>query len=239
MAGPSGRSGPPLSLTTRVRAPAAAPRAGERAPILVLFHGVGSNELAMASLAPELDPRLIVVSARSPVQLGPFAYGWYRVDFRPDGPLIDAAEAAAGWDRAAAFVAEAAAALDADPERVFVGGFSQGGIIALATLLTAPEGIAGAICMSGRLPREVLPRVVPKERLRRKPVLLVHGRADEVLTFEQYRRAVGELRERDLRVETVELDIGHTTSPESIAAVASWLSARLDETEASSTSPAG
>jgi phospholipase/carboxylesterase len=186
----------------------------------------------MAALAPDLDPRLIVVSVRSPIELAPFAFGWYRVDFRPDGPSVDAVDVAAGGQRAEAFVGEAAAALDADPGRVFVGGFSQGGIVALATLLHTPEAIAGAVCMSGRLPPELLARIAAPERLRGKPVLIVHGVADDVLTIDRGRAAADELRARGLRVDALEFPMGHTTSPASLAAVAAWLTARLDETEA-------
>ena len=230
----AGRSagGPPLSLPARIRPPAVEPPAGARPPLLVLFHGIGSNELAMAALAPDLDPRLLIVSVRSPIELAPFAFGWYAADFRPDGPLIDADEAAAGWGRARAFVGEAVTGLGADPGRVFVGGFSQGGIVALATLLTAPELVAGAICMSGRLPAELVPWIVDGDRLAGKPVLVVHGVHDDVLPIDLGRAAAAELRGRGLDVESLEFELGHTTSPESIAAVSGWLSARLDESEA-------
>ncbi len=161
-----------------------------RPPLLLLLHGVGSNELAMAALAPDFDPRFVVISVRSPIEVGPFAYGWYPVDFTPAGPVIDAEEARAGWDRLTAFVGEAVTAYDLDPVRVFVAGFSQGGILALAALLTAPEAIAGAVCMSGRLPPELLPHAVEPDRLRGKPVLVVHGTRDRTLGVEYGRRAV-------------------------------------------------
>lgn len=214
-----------LSLVCRVRMPAVA--ATGHPPLLLLLHGVGSNELAMAALASDFDPRFVVLSVRSPVQLGPFSYGWYPVDFTPDGPVIDADEARAAWERLTAFVGEAVTAFDTDPDQVFVAGFSQGGILALATMLTAPELLAGAVCMSGRLPPEVVPFAVARDRLRDKPVLVVHGTGDRTLDVEYGRRAVETLRTFSLEVETREFDLGHTTSPESVAFVSAWLAARL------------
>jgi phospholipase/carboxylesterase len=216
-----------LSLVHRVREPGVAPARSERAPLLVLFHGVGSNELAMAALAERFDGRFVVISARSPIELAPYAFGWFRVTFTIGGPVIDGDELQAAWTRATSFIDEAVAAYDADPTRVFVAGFSQGGIVALATLLTAPEKIAGAVCMSGRLPPEVLPHVVSLDRLRGKPVLIVHGTHDETLGITYGRSARQMLRPFPLRLEYREFEMGHTTSDESVATVAAWLTARL------------
>jgi phospholipase/carboxylesterase len=222
---------PSLSLVTRVRRPtmpADPSPSATRPPVLFLFHGVGSNELSMAGLAPELDPRLLVISVRSPIALGPFSFGWYPVEFAWDGPRIDADQARAGWERAGAFVDEAVAGLGADPDRVFVAGFSQGGIIALALLLTSPERVAGAICMSGRLPDEVLPHVVAADRLRGKPVLIVHGTEDRTLPIDYGRGARDTLAGLPVALDYRELDLGHTTSPESVRVVSDWIARRLE-----------
>jgi phospholipase/carboxylesterase len=197
--------------------------------MLALFHGVGSNELSMALLADSFDPRFLVISARSPIQVGPFGYAWFHVTFTPDGPVIDAAEAAQGWRRVTAFVGEAASAYGADRDRIFVAGFSQGGIVSLAALLTAPEQFAGAVCMSGRLPPEVLPHVAPDDRLRGKPVLIVHGTADEMLPIDFGRRARALLEATPVALAYREFPMGHTTTPESIRFVDDWLAARLDD----------
>jgi phospholipase/carboxylesterase len=135
----------------------------------------------MARLVGAFDPRFIVIAARSPIELGQNAYGWFHARFTPQGPQIDAAEAEAAWKHIASFIDELVAEYDADPARVFIAGFSQGGIMALATMLTAPEKLAGVACMSGRLLPEVLPHAAPPERLRDKPVLIVHGTRDERL----------------------------------------------------------
>ena len=79
-----------LSLVHRVRRPTAPPSdEGGRPPLLVLLHGIGSNELAMAGLSGAFDPRFIVVSARAPIELEPFAFAWFPMAFMPDGPEID------------------------------------------------------------------------------------------------------------------------------------------------------
>ena len=180
----------------------------------------------MAAIAGSFDPRFMVISVRAPIALEPFAFAWFHVTFTPGGPVIDAGEAQAAWRTMARFIDEAVRAYEADPARVFIAGFSQGGILALATMLTAPELVAGAVCMSGRLPPEVLPHLAPDARLEGKPVLIVHGIGDETLAVEYGRSARATLGALPLALEYREFDIGHTTTPESLAAVATWL-ARL------------
>ena len=76
-----------FSLIHAVREPSG--NARESAPLLVLLHGVGSNEQDLIGLAPALDSRFFVVSVRAPITLGHSSYGWYPVQFTPEGPIID------------------------------------------------------------------------------------------------------------------------------------------------------
>ena len=201
---------------------------GVKPPLLVLLHGVGANERAIHPIAAAFDPRYEVVSARSPVALGPDAYGWFHVQFTPTGPVIDAAEARAGWALLARFIDEAVVAYGADPSRVHVVGFSQGGIMALAGLLTAPDRIAGAVVMSGRLLPEVLPFAAPHEALRGKPLLIVHGTGDQKLGVHFARSARQALGVFPLDLTYDEQPMGHEITRESLARVAEWCSALLD-----------
>jgi phospholipase/carboxylesterase len=225
----SGRRPASLSLVHVLRepAPGAVPD-GARPPLLLLLHGVGSNERSMASLASALDARFLVVSARSPIALGPDAFAWFHVTFGPQGPVIDRDEAAAGWAHVARFVDEVVAAYGADPARVYVGGFSQGGIMALAALLTAPERIAGAVAMSGRLLPEVLPHAAQPDALRGRAALVVHGIADDKLGIHLARWAREQLARFPLALTYRELPMGHAITRESLAEVSAWLTAALD-----------
>ena len=220
-----------LSLAHTVRPPTPGVNAsGAKAPLLVLLHGVGANERQMAGIAAVFDPRFVVVSARSPLVLGPNSFGWFHVTFTPQGPVIAAEEAEAGWNRLAGFVDEAVETYGADPARVYLAGFSQGGIMALAALLTAPQKVTGAVSMSGRLLPEVLPHVAGEDELRGKLALIVHGTADDKLGIHLARWAREQLARFPLALSYRELPIGHAITHESLAVVTGWLSASLDMT---------
>ena len=130
------------------------------------------------------------------------------------------------------FAQEAAAAYGADPERVYVVGFSQGAIMGLAALLAAPERVAGVAALSGRLLPEVLPHAAPADALRDRPVLIVHGTDDEKLGVHLARSARETLARWPLALTYRELPTGHAITPAALAEVRAWLAARLDATDA-------
>lgn len=217
-----------LSLAHRLREPTVASTTDAGPPLLLLLHGVGSNELSMAALADRFDPRFLVISARSPIEVGPFAFAWVHVTETPQGPVVDADEAEKAWQRVAAFTDEVVDAYGADPRRVFIAGFSQGGIMAIAAMLTSPERYVGAVCMSGRLLHEVLPHAVEASRLRGKRVLIVHGTNDEKLPVAYARDAIEVLSRFPLTTTYREFDMGHTADDLSLAVVSTWLTTSLD-----------
>jgi phospholipase/carboxylesterase len=181
----------------------------------------------MAAIAPAFDPRFVVLSVRSPIVLGPNSFAWFHVSFTGGEPVIVAAEAQAGWETIARFIDEAVAAYGADPDRVFLAGFSQGGIMSLATVLTSPRRIAGVVSMSGRLLAEVLPHVAAPSALRDKPVLVVHGTADDTIGIQFARSARQKLEELGVNLTYEEFTMGHQITRESVTVVSSWLTARL------------
>lgn len=105
--------------------------------LLVLMHGVGSNEQDLFSLAPQIPDRFHVISLRAPHRMGPGSHAWFDFSIEPGGARsYNTAQEAASRALVAQCVEAASAQLDIPPDRVVVGGFSQGGIMALSALLT-------------------------------------------------------------------------------------------------------
>ncbi len=207
-----------------------APRApSERPPLLVLLHGIGTDEGDLLPLVRFFDPRFLVVAARAPHEAEPMGYRWYAIDWAATPPRGDRVEMAASRDLLARFVEEATAAHGTDPTRVFLLGFSQGAIMSLALLLARPDLVRGVVAHSGRLARLPGPDPTP-EALSRAEVLLLHGAQDEVIPAEQGHRAyevLGPLL--GARVAYRAFDgLGHGISDASLVEAARWLTARLD-----------
>ncbi len=149
-------------------------------------------------------------------------------DVRSSGTSIVPEEAELGWQNVARFIGAAVATYDADWARVYIAGFSQGAIMAIATMLTSPERLAGVVAMSGRLLPEVLPHAVAADRLRDKKMLIVHGTAEQVIGIQFGRSASEQLSRFPFELTYCELGMGHTITLESCGVVSAWLSAALD-----------
>ena len=195
----------------------------ETPALLILLHGVGSNERDLFGLAPDLDPQFTVVSARAPLALPYGGFGWYQVQFTPQGPKIDTAAALRGQAQLNQFIDQAQAAFDVPPERTLLTGFSQGAIMSLNTMLTNPESIGGVVAMSGRLLPDAQAHYVTPERLEGFPVIAVHGTFDDVLPFDDGRAVKALLETLPVDFSYHEYPMGHHISDASFAEIQRWL----------------
>jgi phospholipase/carboxylesterase len=196
--------------------------------MLLLLHGVGSNERDLFPLAAQLDGRFLVLSARAPNPRGPGGFAWFEVQFTPQGPVIDPAQAEASRRLLLRFIDEASAAYGTDPRRVYLMGFSQGAIMSASVALTAPEAVAGAVLMSGRILPEIHPLIADASRLGGLPFLVVHGTADNVLPVHHGRASRDLLANLPVEMMYREYAMGHELSSESFADVQTWLNTQLD-----------
>ncbi len=210
------------------------PQPGQRAPLLLLLHGIGSNEQDLFGLIPYLDPRFFVVSLRAPLPLFPGSYAWFMLNLGGPGSWIRPEQAEASRQTLVSFIEGAPAAYRADPARVYLMGFSQGAMMSLAVTLTRPELLAGVVAMSGRTMPELFDpatalggRLAPEEALQDFPLLVMHGRQDPVLPVQFGRESRDRLSTLPVDLTYKEYDMAHTVSEESLRDVIEWLGERL------------
>jgi phospholipase/carboxylesterase len=199
-------------------------------PLLLLLHGVGSNEHDLISMAPYLDRRFLILSARAPYNYGWNGYAWFEIGFTGNGDVVfvDPQQIEVSRQKIIQFIGEAIAAYGADPARVYLMGFSQGAIMGSLVALTEPELVAGAVLMSGRVPAEVRPLLAAPERLAGKPFLVVHGTHDQVLPIHNGRASRDLLATLPVDLTYKEYPMEHQVSAESLTDIVAWLAARLD-----------
>lgn len=197
--------------------------------MLLLLHGVGSNEHDLIQLAPYLDPRFFVVSARAPITLAPGMYAWFEVQLDPVRPIINPQQAESSREKLLTFIDKAIETYRIDPLRVYLMGFSQGAIMSFSVSLTHPEKMAGIVAMSGRVLPEIVPHIAAPEALRDLPIFVAHGTEDQVLPIHHGRAARELLQQLPVALTYREYPIGHQISDQSLADIAGWLTQRLDE----------
>lgn len=225
------RTEPVSGLAHRVRA---AQPGSTKAPCLILLHGVGANETGFIELARHMDPRLVVILARAPLVLGPSAFAWFQVRFTPSGPAIDAGQAERSRIQLLDFIRHLPAMVDVDPERIWIAGFSQGGIMSASVALTAPHSVAGFGVLSGRVLPEVLPKVESGPALERVHAFVGHGVADEKLGIHFARAARDVLSSLNVRLAYHEYACGHTLDRAMVNDFQRWLAQQLDHAHAAS-----
>ena len=192
--------------------------------LLVLMHGIGSNEQDLFGLAPSVPPRFHVLSLRAPNILGPASYAWFMFGVRPDGErAIDEIQEAASRELAAQAVEAAGRQLAVPADRVVVGGFSQGGIMALSLLLTQPQLLRAALVMHSRLLPEVLPLVASPGELRGRQLWVSHGTVDAVIDVASARDIRERVAEWPIQLSYAEFPGGHEIRPAELSAAVDWL----------------
>ena len=188
-------------------------------PLLVLLHGLAADENDLFGLATELDRRLKVVSIRAPYETGYGGYCWFGIEFLPDGSrIIDEEQAKSSLDILLEDLTELGT--EATGSKIFLGGFSQGAMLAAATLLARPRLVDGCWLMSGRyLP--FLDRQ-PKSELAHH-VLVQHGLYDEVVSAIEGRELAEILKAHGHDVSYREYPMAHQICYESIQDANAWL----------------
>ena len=179
-----------LTLSYRSRAPQDADQG-----LIILLHGVGSNEGSMAGLAALLPARYSVALVRSPIQIGHNAFCAFPVNFTPNGPVIDQAAAEASRRKLVKFVAELQERTGLSARRTLIAGFSQGGIMSASLALSSPESVAGFGILSGRILPEIAPLIARPEALAQLDALILHGELDSTLPLAWAERSSAQLRE--------------------------------------------
>lgn len=213
-------NGDSLSLTYLVRAPKvniANP------PLLILLHGVGSNEADLFSLADQLNDSCLIVSARAPFVISEGSYKWYDVSFASGKPQINPAQAEQSRQILLTFIDELKAKYKVNEKRIYLGGFSQGAIMSFSVALTAPEKIHGFIALSGRVLDEVRTQMVATDRFKALHALIIHGTKDNVLPVQYAQQSLQLMQDSHIDTEYHELPIAHNVSMETIRLVNEWL----------------
>ena len=192
--------------------------------LLVLMHGVGSNEQDLMGLAPQIPERFHVLSLRAPFRMGPGAHAWFDFSIEPNGERsINEAQEAQSRALVAQTIASAAEQLGIPPERVVVGGFSQGGIMALSLLLTQPALMQAAMVWHGRLLTQMLPQAAPPDALRGKQMWLSHGTQDSVIPLAHAQAIAHHMATLPVALTYREFPGAHEIRPSELSATVTWL----------------
>lgn len=106
---------------------------------------------------------------------------------------------------------------------IFLGGFSQGGALALFAGLHCSEKIGGIIGLSTYLP--IADKLMPRHQA--LSVFMAHGQFDHVVPMRWAKMAVDALQQFGCNVVWHEFPIEHTINADEVLALKSWIESKL------------
>jgi phospholipase/carboxylesterase len=199
------------------------------------LHGLGADASDFLPILPELVrpdwPALRVLFPNAPVRPitlngGMAMRGWF-----------DLLGMDAGVREDEAGIRASVAALDAliereigrgmPAERIFVAGFSQGGAIALATLLRRRMPLAGAVLLSTWLPLAGASAAEARPESVATPIFMAHGAHDPLVPQAWGMRSADFLRARGHPLAWHSYPMPHSVCAEEIADLARWFGQRF------------
>ena len=163
------------------------PADGTATAALVWLHGLSASAHDFAGLGERLQcPGLRILCLQAPTRAvslfgGAPVPSWF--DIRGPSPTEAVSDLNDLQESTARIHSEFARQQEAGVPRLAIGGYSQGGALALFAALTYREPLAAAICLSGYLPQEEYLSTRLDHLMWRTPYFLGHGQHDEIVPF--------------------------------------------------------
>lgn len=195
-------------------------RAGS--PLLVLMHGLGSNERDLVALVPHLPTEFAIASVRAPLTDGP-GFAWFPRDpQRPGNPRAEVVDAPVDALR------EWLLAQQEQGGHPFIGllGFSQGGAMATHSLRRDPEIARFAVNLSGFVIEGEQPGDARLAE-QRPPLFWGFGTVDPIIPNAAVERTAAWVQEHTTPVVRAYEGLGHSISMDEVADLHTFLRARL------------
>jgi phospholipase/carboxylesterase len=187
-------------------------------PLLVFFHGQGSNEEQILKLAPRLSRRnYVCIGLRGPISLGTNPQGQQAYSWGHEGRCDSLIE-----DYVLRAIEQTRRNYHVHSERIYLAGFCEGATLAYRLGLTFPEKFGGAISLNGAMPRCGAPLLrVPVIRSLR--VLIGHGIANAFVPLASARRDCRLLYSAGVTVRMHTYPTTHRLHPDMLRDVNRWV----------------
>lgn len=190
------------------------PPATGQAPagLIVCLHGFSGNSQQLAPYAPMFNlPEYQFLFPDAPFSNSYGGRMWYNLRGQDYQGLTASRQQLTDW------LKSLESSTGVPLSRTILAGFSQGGAMTLDVGLTLP--LAGLVCLSGYLhakPEPTAGKSFP-------PVLIVHGRQDQMVPLSSAQNARDSLTAAGVAVKYQEFDMGHIVIPPVLALMRTFI----------------
>ena len=191
-------------------------------PVLFLMHGYGNNEKQFNKLIEELNNNFLIVSMRAPFSFMLTKNRWYEYSISNGDTLSNQAQINESTNRIIQTIEIIKKEYNFDEQKMFIGGFSQGGIMSYKLALLYPNKFKGIFVHSGRLPVEYSIKE-PNSLYKNLNILIIHGSKDNGLSTKWAYQGKDLFEKLGANTNYYEAQIGHKMNKETYGKIKQWL----------------
>ena len=189
-------------------------------PLLVWLHGADDNERQLKRVMPGISLRnYVAVAPRGTancIETNTETFCWRQ----NEAEIIEAQ-----W-RLTASIERVQSRYNIHRDRIFVGGYADGGTMALRLALRMPHLCAGVISIGGSMPNNLAP-LLNIERARGLSVLLMQGNSSSDYSTSEFCRDLRVLHSAGMSVAARQYPAGDELTTKMLSDVDSWLMERV------------
>ncbi len=215
-------------------------------PLVMILHGHGGNPENYVGIFERVSSSLdaIVCAPYGPYPI-PFerghGYSWFPAPWffqellgtgTPTGDRahrrkkIELQENAVSRSFVLAAIDRVSAQFPVDPDRVFLMGHSEGGVLAYGLALEHPDRFRGLIVVGARLRESDATPEILAEAAGRLEVRICHSRGDRAISYDHAKAASKTLGRAGIQNKIIPYEGGHGFTPELAQTIGRWIAVR-------------
>ncbi len=187
-------------------------------PTVVMLHGRYGSEEVMWIFKNTIPTHWLKIAPRAILPDPQGGYSWILQprDLWPPLPAFDVAATAV-----ANFIQTLPGVYNADPDQVYLMGFSQGAATAFATAMRHPDSVQAIAALVGFMPEDCdAPQNLAA--LHALPVFLAVGKQDSLIPYERAHKCAATLRAAGAQLAYHEYDAGHKLNKRGVKDLTAW-----------------
>ena len=197
----------------------------ENVDVLFFMHGYGGSATQLEQYINEFGDSYITVLLQAPYEmtwsLG--SHRWYEFQFVNGDTISNQEQINHSINQILSSMEKIIEKEKILPKEIFVGGSSQGGIMACKLALEHPDKINGFISHNGRMPVEYS-TLSDNSQYSNLKGLVVNGEYDKTFSSKYSKHIVNTLLDLGAQVNSVELKIGHNFPKAARDLINRWMS---------------
>jgi phospholipase/carboxylesterase len=196
------------------------PAKEKKSPLLIVMHGLGDEMYSYQDFPTYLlqnQIHTLLLNAPDPYFMG---WKWYDID----------GDQEIGLKKSRNLIEDSIEIikkqLQLSKKKIFLSGFSQGGVVSLYTGLRSKEPYAGLICLSGYLYGNSSEFTIESKL---SPIFMAHGQFDDLIPISITKKHAELLTTLGYKLHWKEYPIAHSICLEELEALKQWLTIRISE----------